>query len=176
MRQGEFYLASNDVLLGEVEGVPFYTGAAQAELLRLHDETAGGADTTAERAVVEADLARLRAEHAQLKADIFASLTPFDRVQLARHPDRPYTLDYISMICTDFNELHGDRPFVGFDKQIKEGKPFGTESGKIEIYSKYLDNEANRGKAKHYDSRGRFMNIYPATGVHSPRCRCIRMP
>jgi anaerobic dimethyl sulfoxide reductase subunit A len=60
------------------------------------------------------------------------------------------------------DELRGDQPFVGFDKQIKEGKPFGTESGKIEIYSKYLDTEANRGKSKHYDSRGRLYEYIPS--------------
>lgn len=94
--------------------------AAQTSLLHLHDESAGGTDTTAARREVEADLARLRAEHAQLKADIFASLTPFDRVQLARHPDRPYTLDYLSQLLTDWTELHGDRRFAD-DKAIVAG-------------------------------------------------------
>ncbi|GIV92790.1 MAG: hypothetical protein KatS3mg056_1499 [Chloroflexus sp.] len=39
------------------------------------------------------------------------SLTPWDRVQLARHPQRPHTLDYIAALCEDFVELHGDRRF-----------------------------------------------------------------
>ena len=38
-------------------------------------------------------------------------LTPWDKVQLARHPRRPHTLDYVRLICTDFIELHGDRRF-----------------------------------------------------------------
>jgi len=42
---------------------------------------------------------------------IYEDLTPYQRVQVARHPNRPYTLDYINMICDDFVELHGDRRF-----------------------------------------------------------------
>ena len=42
---------------------------------------------------------------------IYDNLTPYQRVQVARHPNRPYTLDYINMICDDFVELHGDRRF-----------------------------------------------------------------
>jgi acetyl-CoA carboxylase carboxyl transferase subunit alpha len=44
-----------------------------------------------------------------LRAEIYSSLTPIQRVQVARHPRRPYTLDYLSTIFTDFVELHGDR-------------------------------------------------------------------
>jgi len=43
---------------------------------------------------------------------VFSSLTPYQRCQVARHQDRPYTLDYISAIFTDFTELHGDRRFA----------------------------------------------------------------
>ena len=46
-----------------------------------------------------------------LRAEIYANLTPIQRVQVARHPRRPYTLDYVSTIFTDFIELHGDRQF-----------------------------------------------------------------
>ena len=46
-----------------------------------------------------------------LMRDIFTKLSPWDKVQMARHPLRPYTLDYIRLICDDFNELHGDRRF-----------------------------------------------------------------
>ncbi len=44
-----------------------------------------------------------------LKKETFANLTRWQRVQLSRHPDRPYTLDYIERICQEFHELHGDR-------------------------------------------------------------------
>lgn len=56
----------------------------------------------------------------QLRENIFSNLTRWQRVQLARHPERPYTLDYIQYMTTDFIELHGDRYF-GDDKAIVGG-------------------------------------------------------
>ena len=47
----------------------------------------------------------------QAQRDIYSNLTPWQRVQIARHPKRPYALDYIGMIFEDFQELHGDRQF-----------------------------------------------------------------
>ncbi|MFN7781096.1 MAG: acetyl-CoA carboxylase carboxyltransferase subunit alpha [Betaproteobacteria bacterium] len=58
----------------------------------------------------EIDRLRKKAD-AQLK-DIYAKLTPWQVSQLARHPQRPYTLDYVRDIFTDFHELHGDRAFA----------------------------------------------------------------
>jgi anaerobic dimethyl sulfoxide reductase subunit A len=52
-----------------------------------------------------------------------------------------------------------DKPFTGWNEQMKEGKPFKTESGKIEIYSNYLANDANRGKGEHYDSHGQVYDL-----------------
>lgn len=46
-----------------------------------------------------------------LLEEIFSHLTPWQQVQLARHPDRPYCLDYVQMMCEDFVELHGDRAY-----------------------------------------------------------------
>ena len=46
-----------------------------------------------------------------LRHQIYDNLTPWQRVMIARHPQRPYTLDYINALCTDFLELHGDRTF-----------------------------------------------------------------
>jgi len=69
---------------------------------------------------IQDEIARLRAKSRQLTTTIFSQLTPWQITQLARHPQRPYTLDYISMICTDFNELHGDRMF-GDDLAIVGG-------------------------------------------------------
>ena len=48
----------------------------------------------------------------ETRRQIFENLSPWQRVQLARHPLRPYTLDYIGMMMTDFVELHGDRAFA----------------------------------------------------------------
>ncbi len=56
----------------------------------------------------------------QLKRRIYGSLTPWQRVQLARHPQRPYTLDYIGLLCSDFVELHGDRLY-GDDRALVGG-------------------------------------------------------
>src|SRR5271156_4719750 len=58
------------------------------------------------------EMDRLRARSHQLTRSIFANLTPWQITQLARHPQRPYTLDYIGAIFTDFHELHGDRMYA----------------------------------------------------------------
>ena len=56
----------------------------------------------------------------KLKAELFTHLTDWQRAQLARHPKRPYTLDYLERICERFDELHGDRRF-GDDAAIVAG-------------------------------------------------------
>ncbi|MFH1368409.1 MAG: acetyl-CoA carboxylase carboxyltransferase subunit alpha [Elusimicrobiota bacterium] len=61
---------------------------------------------------ISAELRDLDEKAKKLKHDIYGSLTEWQRVQLARHPKRPYTLDYIAMIFDDFIELHGDRAFA----------------------------------------------------------------
>ncbi|MGH7630400.1 MAG: acetyl-CoA carboxylase carboxyltransferase subunit alpha [Gemmatimonadales bacterium] len=60
---------------------------------------------------VEGELQGLQAKLESLRAEIYRNLTPLQRVMVARHPRRPYTLDYLSTIFTDFIELHGDRLF-----------------------------------------------------------------
>lgn len=57
------------------------------------------------------EIARLQDKAEKLTTSIFSKLTPWQVTQLARHPRRPYTLDYIEAIFTDFDELHGDRTF-----------------------------------------------------------------
>ena len=54
---------------------------------------------------------------------IYASLTPWQRVQIARHPKRPYALDYVAALCTGFQELHGDRQFRD-DRALVGGTAF----------------------------------------------------
>jgi acetyl-CoA carboxylase carboxyl transferase subunit alpha len=66
------------------------------------------------------EITRLQAKSRQLTTHIFASLTPWQITQLARHPHRPYTLDYVNLMCSDFQELHGDRMF-GDDLAIVGG-------------------------------------------------------
>ncbi|MGH8310663.1 MAG: carboxyl transferase domain-containing protein, partial [Steroidobacteraceae bacterium] len=69
---------------------------------------------------IQDEIARLQAKSQQLTISIFASLTPWQITQLARHPQRPYTLDYANAIFGEFQELHGDRMF-GDDLSIVGG-------------------------------------------------------
>lgn len=69
---------------------------------------------------VSDEVKTLEKKVSQLRENIFSNLTRWQRVQLARHPERPYTLDYIQNMTTDFVELHGDRAY-GDDKAIVGG-------------------------------------------------------
>lgn len=66
------------------------------------------------------EIKRLEAKSQSLTKDLYAKLTPWQIAQVARHPQRPYTLDYASLIFTDFQELHGDRSYAD-DKAIVGG-------------------------------------------------------
>jgi len=66
------------------------------------------------------EIASLRRRAEQVRGEIYGRLTPWQRVQVARHPLRPYTLDYVERMFTDFHELHGDRRF-GDDQAIVAG-------------------------------------------------------
>ena len=57
------------------------------------------------------ELTQLAEQSQQLELEVYGSLLPWQRVQLSRHIDRPYTLDYIERLCSEFVELHGDRNF-----------------------------------------------------------------
>lgn len=89
-----------------------------AEMRRLATEN--NVDVSEPAQVLEQRIAELRRE-------TFDNLTRWQRVQLSRHPDRPYTLDYIELMCQQFIELHGDRT-VADDKAIVGG--FGEIDGK----------------------------------------------
>ncbi|MCS6821457.1 MAG: acetyl-CoA carboxylase carboxyltransferase subunit alpha [Microscillaceae bacterium] len=67
----------------------------------------------------------------ELKKETYQNLTRWQKVQLSRHADRPYTLDYIQAICTDFIELHGDRCFAD-DKAMVGG--LGTVEGQTFMF------------------------------------------
>jgi len=68
----------------------------------------------------DADLERLREQVAELRREFYQHLGPWQRAQIARHPQRPYTLDFVGLLFTDFVELHGDRGY-GDDKAIIAG-------------------------------------------------------
>ncbi len=69
---------------------------------------------------IQNEISRLQGKARQLTTNIFAALTPWQITQLARHPQRPYSLDYLGTIFQDFQEMHGDRMF-GDDLAIVGG-------------------------------------------------------
>lgn len=83
----------------------------EAPLLSLQKEiealTGYPADSRKDR-----EIARLQQKLDEMRRDIYSRLTPWQKVQVARHPQRPYTLDFIAQLFTDFIELHGDRRFA----------------------------------------------------------------
>ncbi|MCS7337327.1 MAG: acetyl-CoA carboxylase carboxyltransferase subunit alpha [Verrucomicrobiae bacterium] len=76
-----------------------------AELKKLQQTNAPNVDLSAEIEQIEKKIAETRKE-------IFSNLTAWQRVQIARHPLRPFTLDYVRLIFRDFSELHGDRLYA----------------------------------------------------------------
>ncbi len=72
---------------------------------------------------MSAELATIEAKIDATKRDIYENLTPWQRVQVARHPKRPYALDYVTALCEDFQELHGDRQFND-DRALVGGTAF----------------------------------------------------
>jgi len=66
------------------------------------------------------ELRRLERRLGKLKSEIYSGLSSWQKVQLARHPRRPYSLDYVEAMCTNFQELHGDRNFAD-DKAVIGG-------------------------------------------------------
>ncbi|HEY5614686.1 MAG TPA: acetyl-CoA carboxylase carboxyltransferase subunit alpha [Bacteroidota bacterium] len=89
----------------------------------------------------------------QLRKNIYSNLTRWQKVQLARHPDRPYTLDYIEGMLEDFTELHGDR-FHGDDKAIVGG--FGRLGGETVMM------------LGHQKGRDTKSNLYRNFGMSNP--------
>jgi len=83
-------------------------------------------DISIDDEVLKPEIDRLKKKADQLRESIFQNLTRWQRVQLARHPERPYTLDYIDLVTDDFVELHGDR-YHSDDKAMVGG--FATIDG-----------------------------------------------
>lgn len=76
--------------------------------------------TSQEDIDLSSEIKKLETKLKEVKKDVFENLTPWQRVQIARHPKRPYTLDYINMVMSDYIALHGDRCFSD-DKAIVGG-------------------------------------------------------
>jgi acetyl-CoA carboxylase carboxyl transferase subunit alpha len=89
------------------------------------------------------EIARIEQRVGQLQQSIFAGLTRWQRVQLARHADRPYTLDYLQLMTRNFVELHGDRTFRD-DKAVVGGwATLGERSVMIIGHQKGRDTKSN---------------------------------
>ena len=80
-----------------------------AELKRVAHDPNAHAGAEAKQIDIAAEIAKMEASRAKVARQIYSGLTPWNEVQMARHKDRPYTLDYIRMLFDDFIELHGDR-------------------------------------------------------------------
>ncbi len=87
------------------------------------EETIQGLRDLAERGGIDVDaqVAQLEAKASALRKEVFAELSPYQQTQISRHQQRPYTLDYLEEIFTDFQEFHGDRNYM--DDQAIVGGP-----------------------------------------------------
>ena len=72
---------------------------------------------------LSAEISSLEKRRGEVEREIYANLTPWQRVQIARHPKRPHALDYVESICEGFHELHGDRQFND-DRALVGGTAF----------------------------------------------------
>jgi len=102
---------------------------------------------------IEDEINKLESRVSELRTNVYSNLTRWQRVQLARHPERPYALDYINLMTTDFIELHGDRYF-GDDHAIVSG--FAKLDGKSVMMI---------GQQKGRDTKS---NIYRNFGMMNP--------
>jgi acetyl-CoA carboxylase carboxyl transferase subunit alpha len=105
------------------------------------------------------EIEKLETKVQQLRESVYSNLTRWQRVQLARHPDRPYTLDYIYLMTSDFVELHGDRCF-GDDKAIVGG------------FARLMEGSGKKGRSVmiigHQKGRDTKSNLYRNFGMPHP--------
>src|ERR1019366_4643420 len=141
------------------------------ELRRIGDER--GIDVNGEIGTLEDKLAIRRGE-------IYRSLTPMQRVQVARHPRRPYTLDYLSSIFTDFIELHGDRLFRDDPAIVGGGARLNRQSVMVIGHQKGRDTKENIkrnfGMAHPEGYRKALRLMQAATRFHAPIITLIDTP
>src|SRR5687767_7598113 len=82
------------------------------ELQRKLDELKKHPETHSMGISFDEEVVQIERKIEQTRREIYLNLTPWQRVQLARHPKRPFTLDYFNSTFSDFSELHGDRLFA----------------------------------------------------------------
>jgi acetyl-CoA carboxylase carboxyl transferase subunit alpha len=94
------------------------------------------------------ELAAIEEKIETTKKDIYTNLTPWQRVQVARHPRRPYALDYITALCTDYQELHGDRQFND-DRALFGGTAF-FEGRPVMVIAQQKGRDARENVLRNY--------------------------
>lgn len=92
---------------------------------------------------LSSELRRLEDKLEYLKKDTYSNLTAWQRVQLARHPQRPYTLDYINILMSDFIEIHGDRAFADDKAMVCGFAKFNNQKIVIIGHQKGRDTKEN---------------------------------
>ncbi len=97
---------------------------------------------------MSAELATIEAKIEATRQDIYTHLTPWQRVQVARHPRRPYALDFIQSLFTDFQELHGDRQFRD-DRALFGGTAF-FEGRPIMVIAQQKGRDAKENILRNY--------------------------
>jgi acetyl-CoA carboxylase carboxyl transferase subunit alpha len=127
---------------------------------------------TGETAVaIGEEIARLEAKAAQTLKDLYAELTPWQKTQVARHPERPHSLDYINALVTDFAPLAGDRKY-GDDEAIVGG--FGRFQGESICVIGHEKGSSTESRLKHnfgmarpegYRKAGRLMEMADRFGI-----------
>ena len=103
----------------KIKSKPNHTNARQKEIERLEKDVEDLRNLAGDEAA-DAEFERVSKQVAELRREFYSHLGPWQRAQIARHQNRPYTLDIIGMLFTDFIELHGDRNF-GDDKALIAG-------------------------------------------------------
>ena len=127
---------------------------------------------TGETAVaIGEEIARLEAKAAQALKDLYTELTPWQKTQVARHPERPHSLDYINALVTDFAPLAGDRKY-GDDEAIVGG--FGRFQGESICVIGHEKGSSTESRLKHnfgmarpegYRKAGRLMEMADRFGI-----------
>ncbi|HET7536825.1 MAG TPA: acetyl-CoA carboxylase carboxyltransferase subunit alpha [Candidatus Didemnitutus sp.] len=92
---------------------------------------------------MSAELSGIEEKLLQTEREIYSNLSPWQRVMVARHPKRPYALDYVAALCTDFQELHGDRQFKDDQALIGGTAFFGDRPVMIIAQQKGRDTKEN---------------------------------
>ena len=103
----------------KIKSKPNHAAARQKEIERLEKDVEDLRNLAGDEAS-DAEFERVSKQVAELRREFYSHLGPWQRAQIARHQNRPYTLDIIGMLFTDFIELHGDRNF-GDDKALIAG-------------------------------------------------------